>query len=60
MSDEVTGFIIVPLTTREADALARLSNKLDLPQNRVMVMALRQYQLIHEPVRAVPMIVDEE
>ena len=39
----------------------RLSNKPDLPQNRVMAgWHFCQYQLIHEPVRAVPMIVDEE
>lgn len=58
MSDEITGHIVVPLTSRECDVLARLSEKLELPQDRVMVLALRQYQLIHEPVRALPMIAE--
>lgn len=38
------GSITVGLTNAESDALAAMSNRLDLPQDKVMVMALRYYE----------------
>ena len=46
----MSGSITVPLTDRECRVLAELSNELDLPQDRVMVMALRVYQKHLHPV----------
>lgn len=44
------GNIVVNLTDRECDVLAQLSRELDLPQNRVLILALRHYQLSRHPV----------
>lgn len=47
---------MVELTDRECKALAELSKQLDLPQDRVLIQALRHYQvalnpnLDHEPI----------
>ena len=46
----MSGSITVPLTDRECRVLAELSNELDLPQDRVIVMALRVYQKHLHPV----------
>lgn len=46
----MSGSITVPLTDRECRVLAELSNELDIPQDRVMVMALRVYQKHLHPV----------
>lgn len=42
----MTGTITVPLTDRECEVLSQLSRSMDLPQDRVMVQALRQYQAV--------------
>jgi hypothetical protein len=39
------GEIKVHLTDRECDVLAALSKEMDLPQDRVLIMALRHFQL---------------
>ena len=50
------GAIIVNLTDRECDALAELSRELDLPQDRVLIQALRHYQASRHPVPSLPMM----
>lgn len=50
--------ITVSLTDRECDALAELSRELDLPQDRVMIQALRHYQLSLHPVESPPRLAD--
>ena len=52
------GSIVVSLTDRECDALADLSKELDLPQDRVMIQALRHYQLSLHPVESPPKLAD--
>lgn len=42
--------IVVNLTDRECEALAELSRELDLPQDRVLIQALRHYQASLHPV----------
>lgn len=44
MAEEVVGHITVGLTQRECEVLAELSERMDLPQERIMVLALRLYQ----------------
>lgn len=44
MPEEIVGQIIVGLTQRECEVLAELSERMDLPQDRIMVLALRMYQ----------------
>lgn len=48
--------IIVNLTDRECDALVELSQELDLPQDRVLVQALRHYRSALHPVEQIPMM----
>lgn len=49
------GTITVSLTDRECDALASLSRELDLPQERVLIQALRHYQAaVHGPIDEPP------
>lgn len=48
------GSITVHLTDRECDALAELSRMTDLPQERVMIQALRAYQASLCPVPDFP------
>lgn len=52
----MSGSITVPLTDRECRVLAELSNELDLPQDRVMVMALRVYRKHLHPVADLAMV----
>ena len=52
------GSIVVRLTDRECQALAELSQELDLPQDRVMIQALRHYQLAMHPAPSLPMMVE--
>ena len=48
------GSILVNMTDRECDALAELSRELDLPQDRVLIQALRHYQASRHPVPSLP------
>jgi len=52
------GSLVVNLTDRECDALAELSRELDLPQDRVLIQALRYYQASLHPVEKPPMMAD--
>lgn len=54
----MSGAITVSLTDRECEVLADLSRELDLPQDRVMIQALRQYQAALHPVEQPPMMAD--
>ncbi len=47
--------ILVPLTDRECDTLAAMSRELDLPQERVLIQALRHYQAAIHPAPSLPM-----
>lgn len=46
----MSGQITITLTDKEAQVLYELSNLLDLPQDRVMIQALRAYQASLFPV----------
>ena len=50
------GSILVNMTDRECDALAELSRELDLPQDRVLIQALRHYQASRHPVPCTPFL----
>lgn len=52
------GSIVVNLTDRECAALAELSRELDLPQDRVLIQALRHYQAWLHPVEPEAKLVD--
>ncbi len=53
------GSIVVRLTDRECEVLAELSRELDLPQDRVMIHALRYYQSAMHPAPSLPMMVED-
>lgn len=54
----MSGSITVVLTDRECGVLAELSQELDLPQDRVLIMALRHYHSAKNPVPQIPMMAD--
>lgn len=56
----MSGSILINLTDRECDVLAEMSRELDLPQERVMIQALRHYQASRHPVPSLKMTVETD
>ena len=53
--------VCVSLTDREYESLVDLSRELELPQDRVLTLALRRYQALLLPVPQLPKVsVDTE
>lgn len=50
-SQKETGSITIRLTDAEARVLLQLSKEMDLPQDKVMIMGLRLYQMQCHPVK---------
>jgi len=66
--EELAGFIVakelqsirekcitVELNEKEKEVLKRLSEKQDLSEEKIMIMALRNYQMLIEPFESLPM-----
>lgn len=56
----MSGSILINLTDRECDVLAEMSRELDLPQERVMIQALRHYQASRQPMPSLTMMVESD